>query len=83
MSHLPGNFTISRFILDDNVTDIVRLYFHNHKECAKLLLKLPSMYNQEFLRLQQYQVYEAVVEGIFAELFRFPTTKVIEDLNLG
>ncbi|KAJ2995348.1 Component of the cap-binding complex (CBC) [Globomyces sp. JEL0801] len=72
--NLPSTSDISRFMLDDCITDTIRIFSLNHKECAELLLSTQHYFNTDYIESQGYQVYESVVETIFAELFRFPKT---------
>jgi nuclear cap-binding protein subunit 1 len=74
LCHLPSTTTISRFVLDDVITDTIRIFSLNHKECSKLLLKTDSLLNIDFIERQGIQIYEAIVEAIFSEMFRLPKT---------
>lgn len=72
ISHLPSTSSIARFILDDTITDTIRIFSLNHKECTSLLLDTPRYFNSSHLESEGIQVYEAVVEAIFCEMFRLP-----------
>ena len=68
-------FSISRFILDDIIYDIVRIFSHNHKECCRLLRDLPSFLNQNYLDDGQYNIYAAIAETLFSEIVRLPRSQ--------
>lgn len=70
--HLPSTFSVSRFILDDMITDTIRFFSLNHTECTNLLLRTERYLNMEFVSKHKYQVYESVVESIVAEMMKFP-----------
>ncbi|KAL2918616.1 Nuclear cap-binding protein subunit 1 [Polyrhizophydium stewartii] len=74
-SHLPRVQTISRFILDDLATDIIRIFSLNHKECCRLLLEMDKFLDAAHALDMAVVVAEAVVECIFAELLRLPKSQ--------
>lgn len=67
--------SVNRFILDDTITDTIRKFSLNHKECATLLLNTAHHFSTNYLTKHGHQVFESVVECIFAELFKLPQTK--------
>ncbi|KAJ1327113.1 hypothetical protein BSLG_010460 [Batrachochytrium salamandrivorans] len=74
-AHLPRTKDITRFILDDAITDLIRIFSLNHKECSLLLLHLDVHFNREYLSKEGYSIVEAVIECLFAELFRLPKSQ--------
>jgi nuclear cap-binding protein subunit 1 len=61
---------ISRFILEDTISDIIQIYSLNHLEASKILLN-----TQDFLAsgyFQTYNVYQALVETLITEMVSFP-----------
>eukprot|EP00842_Homolaphlyctis_polyrhiza_P003640 jgi/Hompol1/4277/HPOL_003575-RA len=73
--HLPHTTEISRFILDDIITDIIRIYSLNHKECSRILLNIRTHLNLVHITDRGYNTVETVIECIFSELLRLPTSQ--------
>ncbi|KAJ3320157.1 Nuclear cap-binding protein subunit 1 [Boothiomyces sp. JEL0866] len=70
--NLPSTTQLSRHILEDSIIDIIRVFSLNHKECAFILLNTEQYFNTSYIEQNGIQVYEAVVEAIFQEMFRLP-----------
>ncbi|KAJ3271449.1 Nuclear cap-binding protein subunit 1 [Terramyces sp. JEL0728] len=70
--NLPSTTLLSRHILEDSIIDIIRMFSLNHKECALILLNTEQYFNTSYIEQQGIQVYEAVIEAIFQEMFRLP-----------
>ncbi|KAJ3255331.1 Nuclear cap-binding protein subunit 1 [Boothiomyces macroporosus] len=70
--NLPSTTQLSRHILEDSIIDIIRMFSLNHKECAFILLNTEQYFNTSYIEQQAIQVYEAVIEAIFQEMFRLP-----------
>ncbi|KAJ3326844.1 Nuclear cap-binding protein subunit 1, partial [Kappamyces sp. JEL0680] len=47
--HLPSTFSVSRYVLDDMITDTIRMFSHNHLECTALLLKVEKFFNGDYV----------------------------------
>jgi nuclear cap-binding protein subunit 1 len=61
---------ISRFILEDTISDIIQIFSLNHLEASKILLN-----TQDFLAagyFQTYNIYQALVETLISEMVSFP-----------
>lgn len=61
---------ISRFILEDIISDIIQIFSLNHLEASKILLNI-----QDFLAdgyFETYNVYQALVETLITEMVCFP-----------
>lgn len=54
------------------ITDTIRIFSLNHNECTTLLLNIERYISVEYVVKHKYQVYESVVESIFAEMFKLP-----------
>ena len=71
--NLPSIDSADRYLLNDVITDVIQIFSHNHTYCAKILLNIDKVFSKDFCG--QYQIYEAVMEAIFMELFRLPASK--------
>ncbi|KAI8816755.1 armadillo-type protein [Fimicolochytrium jonesii] len=69
---LPSTNSISRYILEDMIYDIVRIFSHNHKEASRLLWQLESFLDGFFLEDGKISYLASVVETLFAEMLRLP-----------
>ena len=69
-TNLPAIDSADRYLINDILVDIIQTYSHNHTVCSKILLNIQQDLSVSFA--ENYQVYEAVVEAIFMELFRLP-----------
>ncbi|KND02543.1 uncharacterized protein SPPG_03001 [Spizellomyces punctatus DAOM BR117] len=69
---LPSVLSISRFILDDLIYDIIRIFSHNHREVCRMLTDLETFLNGYYLRDGGFNVMASVIETVFGELLRLP-----------
>ncbi|KAJ3019710.1 Nuclear cap-binding protein subunit 1 [Thoreauomyces humboldtii] len=69
---LPSTSGISRFILEDLIYDIVRIFSHNHKEGCRLLFGLDAFLDPFYLEDGGFQLLASAVETLFGELLRLP-----------
>ncbi|KAJ3045244.1 Nuclear cap-binding protein subunit 1 [Rhizophlyctis rosea] len=72
---LPSQFSISRFIFDDLIYDIIRIFSLNHKECSRFLRDLPQFFDEGYLQNNGYNVMAAVTETLFSEMLRLPRSQ--------
>lgn len=73
---LPSPKCINRFIIDDVITDLIRLYSHNHTECIKILMT-ENLFddNKNSPRSHSYEYRASIVECIIKEVLALPMQK--------
>ncbi|TPX62408.1 hypothetical protein PhCBS80983_g00437 [Powellomyces hirtus] len=69
---LPSTRGISRFILEDLIYDIVRIFSLNHKEACRILFTLDTQLDSFYLEDEKIQHLASVVETLFGEMLRLP-----------
>ncbi|KAI9099397.1 armadillo-type protein [Phlyctochytrium arcticum] len=69
---LPTVSSISRFVLEDLVRDIITIFSHNHPEVTRMTFDLEHFLNATYLRDGKFNYLASAVETILAELFRLP-----------
>ncbi|ORX59900.1 ARM repeat-containing protein [Piromyces finnis] len=74
--HLPLTSSITRYILYDIAADTLNIFSINHKECTRFLLQYKDSFNSEYLDEINCNVYEAVMEVIFAEMLKLPSSDI-------
>jgi len=74
--HLPVTSSITRYILYDIAADTLNIFSINHKECSRYLLQYKDSFNSEYFEENNYNVYEAVMEVVFAEMLKLPSSDV-------
>ena len=62
--------SIARFILEDTITDIIRIYSLNHLEASEILLNTQDFLSDSYF--QEYNVYQSLVETLITEMVSFP-----------
>ncbi|OXA64231.1 Nuclear cap-binding protein subunit 1 [Folsomia candida] len=67
---LPGAHSIERFLIEEELRDILRKYHLERRDCAAALLEYPQNH--------RVPVEYMVVEILFGELFRLPTPEYLE-----
>ncbi|KAJ3185170.1 Nuclear cap-binding protein subunit 1 [Geranomyces variabilis] len=70
--HLPSTRTISRFILEDLIRDIIRIFSLNHREACRILFSLDLQLDPTFLEADKIHPLASVVESLFTEMLRLP-----------
>jgi len=74
--HLPLTSSITRYILYDIAADTLNIFSINHKECTRFLLQYKDSFNSEYIDEINCNVYEAVMEVIFAEMLKLPSSDI-------
>ncbi|KAJ3150102.1 Nuclear cap-binding protein subunit 1 [Geranomyces michiganensis] len=69
---LPSTRTISRFILEDLIRDIIRIFSLNHREACRILFGLDLQLDSTCLKTDEVQPLASVVESLFTEMLRLP-----------